>query len=98
MDSKRVEIKKRLNRVFQDVFDDETIEIKEETTAEDIEEWDSLMHITLVLSIEKEFGMKLSAAEVGKLSNVGAMIDLLSHTCGRLIFNKQTINTDFRKR
>lgn len=77
MDSRREEIMRRLNQVFQDVFDDETLQIHEETTADDIEEWDSLMHITLVLSVEKEFGVELNAAEVGKLSNVGAMIDLL---------------------
>ncbi len=71
------EIKKRLNQVFQNVFDDESIEINEQTTADDIEDWDSLMHITLVLSIEKEFGVELNAAEVSKLSNVGAMIDIL---------------------
>ena len=77
MGSRREEYKKKLNCVFQDVFDDETIKIDDNTTAKDIEEWDSLMHITLVLSVEKEFGVELSAAEVGKLSNVGAMVDLL---------------------
>ena len=77
MDPRREEIRKRLNSVFQDVFDDETMQINEETTADDIEEWDSLLHITLVLSVEKEFGVELNAAEVGKLSNVGSMIDLL---------------------
>ena len=77
MDPRREEIRKRLNGVFQDVFDDETMQINEETTADDIEEWDSLLHITLVLSVEKEFGVELNASEVGKLSNVGAMIDLL---------------------
>jgi acyl carrier protein len=77
MDSRREEYIRKLNGIFQDVFDDETIEINDNTTAKDIEEWDSLMHITLVLSVEKEFGVELSAAEVGRLLNVGAMIDLL---------------------
>lgn len=71
------EVKPRLNRVFCEVFDDEFIEIGDATTADDIEEWDSLSHITLVLAIEREFDVKLKAAEVGSLANVGAMIRLL---------------------
>jgi acyl carrier protein len=70
-------IRARLARVFQEQFDDEELEIFEAMTAEDIEEWDSLMHIVLVVAIEKEFGIRLNAAEVGKLKNVGAMIKLL---------------------
>ena len=46
-------------------------------TAEDIEEWDSLNHINLVVNIEKEFGLKLNLAEVGKLENIDGMIQLL---------------------
>ena len=67
----------RLLNIFQEVFDDDSIELSDRTTADDIEEWDSLNHITLVLSIEKEFGVILNAAEVGSLENVGQMIDLL---------------------
>lgn len=69
--------KSRLNRVFCEVFDDDSIDITEDMTAADIDEWDSLSHISLVLSVEKEFGIRLSAAEVGGLANVGKMIDLL---------------------
>lgn len=69
--------KLRLNEIFREVFDDDSIEIGEEMTAADIDEWDSLSHITLVLSVEKEFGVRLNAAEVGGLANVGKMIDLL---------------------
>jgi acyl carrier protein len=70
-------IYERLNRVFQEVFDDDEIKITEGTTADDIEDWDSLMHITLVVAIEKEFSIRLNAAEVGKLENVGAMLKLI---------------------
>lgn len=77
MHNNREKIKERLNRIFQEVFDDENIEIFDQMTAKDLEEWDSLMHITLVVASEKEFGLRLNAAEVGKLDNVGAMIDLL---------------------
>lgn len=74
------EIRERLNVVFQDVFDDADIQIRDDMTAEDIEDWDSVAHITLILSVEKEFGILLNAAEIGKLSNVGAMIGLLART------------------
>ena len=70
-------VKNRLNLVFCDVFDDDKIEIFEEMTANELEEWDSLSHITLVLAVEKEFNIRLNAAEVGNLANVGEMIKLL---------------------
>jgi acyl carrier protein len=71
-------VKHKLNRVFRDVFDDDDIEIFDAMTAADIDEWDSVTHITLVLAVEKEFGVRLNAAEVGKLDNVGAMIGVLA--------------------
>ncbi len=71
------DIRSRLNIVFQDVFDDPGIQVRDDMTAEDIEDWDSVAHITLILSVEEAFGVRLNAAEIGKLSNVGAMIDLL---------------------
>jgi len=73
----RENIRNRLNNIFQDVFDDEKIEIFEEMTAEDIDEWDSLMHVTLVLAVENEFDIRLNASEIGKLQNVGTMLILL---------------------
>lgn len=68
----------RLTAVFRDVFDDDELAVFPEMTARDVDEWDSLMHITLVLAVEKEFGVKLNAAEVGKLENVGQMVELLA--------------------
>jgi len=76
---RRAEIRGQLNLVFREVFDDEEIEIFDEMTADDIEEWDSLMHIALVVAVEKEFDMRLNAAEIGELENVGAMITLIEH-------------------
>ena len=73
----RIEITDRLAAVFHEVFDDDSIKLRDDMTAKDIEEWDSLNHITLVLAVEKEFGVRLNAAEVGSLANVGKMIDLL---------------------
>ncbi len=77
MKNNREELKRRLNEVFRETFDDESLEIYEAMTARDVEEWDSLMHITLVVATEKEFGLQLNAAEVGRLKNVGEMLDIL---------------------
>lgn len=66
-----------LTTVFRDVFDDDDLMLTPATTAADIEEWDSLNHIRLVLSVEKQFGLSFSAAEVGVLKNVGEFADLI---------------------
>lgn len=67
----------RLTEIFHEIFEDESIVLRNDMTAQDIEEWDSLTHIRLCLSIEKEFGMLLNASEVGNLANVGQMIEML---------------------
>lgn len=71
-------IRNRLSLVFQDVFDDESIQVWDEMSAQDLDEWDSLMHISLVVATEKAFQVKLNATEVASLANVGAMIRLLN--------------------
>ncbi len=63
----------RLNSVFRDFFDDEEIELEPETTADDIEDWDSLNHITLMAAVEDEFGIRLTMGEVSGLKNVGEL-------------------------
>jgi len=73
----RTEIYKKLTEVFQEVFDEEDLSISEDTTAADIEEWDSLTHITLLVSVEEEFGIKFNMKAVQELKNVGAMVDLI---------------------
>lgn len=73
----RNEIMKKVTEIFRDVFDDETIVLTDSTTANDIEDWDSLAHITLITSIEEEFNYKFSMKDVLGLKNVGEMIDLL---------------------
>jgi acyl carrier protein len=74
---KKKQIQQRLEIIFQEIFDDDDIQILPDMTADDIEEWDSVMQITLVITIEKEFGLILNAAEVGQLDNIGDMIDLI---------------------
>jgi acyl carrier protein len=70
-------LRTRLTRVFREVFDDDALELTDATSAEDIDAWDSLMHITLVLAVEREFGVRLSAAEAGLLKNVGELLALV---------------------
>ncbi len=73
----REEIFDRLNEVFRDVFDDESISVTDTTTADDIEDWDSLEHINLVVAVEKEFGIKFNIGEVNTMKNVGEMVDII---------------------
>lgn len=70
-------IYEKLNEVFQDVFDDDSITVNAQTTADDIEDWDSLEHINLVSAVEKEFGMKFTMAQVVGMKNVGEMVDVI---------------------
>ena len=73
----REEVLATLNEVFQDVFDDESITVNEETTADDIEDWDSLEHINLIAAVEQEFGMKFTMGQVVTMKNVGEMADII---------------------
>ena len=70
-------IQERLTDVFRDVFDDDTIVIDRRTTAADVDGWDSLAHIRLLLSVERAFKVSLTASEIGKLKSVGDLMDLL---------------------
>ncbi|MEH1738802.1 MAG: acyl carrier protein [Fusobacterium varium] len=70
-------MKEKLQEIFRDIFDDEELVITEEMTAADIEDWDSLAQINLIIAIEKEFGVKFNLEEVSKLKNIGEMLDLI---------------------
>ena len=71
------EIKNNLTEIFRDVFDNNTIVLTRETTASDIEDWDSLAQISLLVAIENEFNIHLSLDEVKSLQNVGGMLDII---------------------
>ena len=71
------EIYQRLNEVFRDVFDDDSIEVNADTTAADIEDWDSLNHITLIDAVESEFGVRFTMGEVSGMKNVGEMAQII---------------------
>lgn len=77
----RQEILTRLNGIFREVFDDEALELTESTSAEDIPQWDSLMHVTLCIAVEQQFETRLNALEIAALANIGDWVDLLA---GRL--------------
>ena len=67
-----------LTEVFQQVFEDDELAITRETTAADIESWDSLMHVSLILAVEKKFRIRFSSSEVSSLMNVGMLVDLIN--------------------
>jgi acyl carrier protein len=67
----------KLSEVFADVFDDDSINITPELSAKDVDEWDSLTHIRLILTIEKAFRVRFSTSEIGKLERVGDLVELI---------------------
>lgn len=79
----REEIFEKVQEIFRDVFDDEELIISDKTNSDEIEDWDSLEHISLIVSMEKEFSMKFDIKEVNKLENVGEMIDLIKRKMDR---------------
>ena len=73
----RTEILEKLNEVFHDVFDNNDIVVTEQTNANDIEEWDSLIHITLISAVEDEFDVSFDMKTDVSMKNVGDMIDAI---------------------
>ena len=64
--------------VFKDVLDTDDIELKYETTANDVEDWDSLSHIQIIVAVEKHFNIRFTSGEIQKFKNVGEMCDAIS--------------------
>lgn len=75
-------MKDKLQEIFRDVFDDETIEITRDMTADDIEAWDSLTHFELIMAIEMEFGIKFTTVKIAGLKTVGELIDYVESSVG----------------
>lgn len=80
----REEILVNLTKVFREEFDNESIVLTEETTADDVEEWDSLEHINLIVAVEEEFGIKFTMSEVTGMKNVGKMVDIIEERKSQL--------------
>lgn len=66
-----------INKIFCDIFDDDNLLVTEDTTANDIEEWDSLAHIRIMMTISKRFHVKLSMEEMAQINRVGDIVLLL---------------------
>lgn len=66
-----------LTKIFHDVFDDDGIVLRPDLKAADVDGWDSLAHVRLLLTIERKMGIKFNAVEAGKLKNVGELIELV---------------------
>lgn len=71
-------IMEKLTEVFRDVFDDASLSLTRATAARDIEEWDSLNQIRLLLACEKKFGIKLKPRDINSLADIGEMVDHLA--------------------
>lgn len=67
----------RLTTILRDVFEDDGLVATPELTADDVEEWDSLSHLRLIMTVQKAFGVKFSASEIGRLKNVGDLAQLI---------------------
>lgn len=70
-------VRDRMNKVFREIFEDPTISLKDETTAQDVEGWDSLRHIDLIMQLEEEFNLRFTVDDITGLKNVGEMIAML---------------------
>ena len=67
----------RLTTIMRDVFDDDTLVARPDLTADEVEEWDSLSHLRLVMTVQNAFRVKFSAAEIGAMKNVGDLVRLI---------------------
>ncbi len=73
----RKEIFEQFQSLCQDVFDDEDIVLDDLTTADDVEEWDSMNHVQLIVKIEKHFNLKFELTELQRVRTVGEFVDLI---------------------
>lgn len=70
-------IKEELVEIFEDVMDVDDVTLEDETTANDVEEWDSLSHVRLIIAVERQYGLKFSNAEIDGLKKFGDIITLI---------------------
>jgi acyl carrier protein len=74
----RATVTQRLSGIFQEVFDDPSLQVTDHMTAADVDGWDSLTHINLIVAVEKEFQIRLTTAEIRSLKNAGDFIGLIA--------------------
>jgi acyl carrier protein len=75
-------IYERLNEIFRDIFDDDTISLTPETTADDIPDWDSFNHVNVTVACEAAFGIRFKGSELEELHNVGELVDAIASKLG----------------
>ena len=73
----RAEILSKLSELLGEVIDDDDLVLEESTTADEVEDWDSLAHVKYIIAIESEFGIRFDVKEIGQAANVGEMVDLI---------------------
>ncbi len=76
------EVLKKLNEVFREVFDDDSIYLTEKSTVSEIQDWDSLEFVNIIVAVMSTFNIKFSIEELKSLENIGAMADLIIKRCG----------------
>lgn len=70
-----IEILQQCNQIFRDILENDDIVLRMDTTADEIEEWDSLTHIQLIVAVERHYKIKFSSAEINSFKNVGDLCD-----------------------
>ena len=70
--------KEKLNKIFARIFDNDSLVIQPHMTAKDVDGWDSMSHLKLIVTVEKDFGIQISGSEVMRLKNVGDLLDLIN--------------------
>jgi len=78
----RDEILREITEIMRDVFDEDDLQVSPETSAEDVEEWDSLSHVRLIVAIERKFGFKFKNSEIEGLKNVGDLVNTVATKVG----------------
>jgi len=73
----QAEIYERLNDLFREIFSDDGIVLTPQTTANDIDGWDSFNHLSIIVAVETRFGVKMKTAELEKLANVGSLVSAI---------------------
>lgn len=74
----RTEIIEKLTAIFHEVFNDTSIVLRDDMTAQDVESWDSLTHMFMITKVEETFGIKFKLRELNKLKNVGNLCDIIA--------------------
>ena len=78
----RQDIVEKLTGIFKSIFGNASLELKEEMTANDVENWDSLSHMQMISEVEKEFDIKFKLKDLNKMKQVGNLIDIIKSKLG----------------